>query len=405
MTTITDIQENIEDRPAWRLGRTPDDYVISDVRVVLEDRVTERAAVVVEQGRIAEVIETQRGLRGDIDGAGLLLVPGLVDTHSDALEKERTPRPTATLPWEFAMQSLEAKIAAAGITTIFHGAGFHNKVSDGAVRTPYGALEEAELVDSTESVRVDHRVLHRFDVRATDGADMIRQRIEGLPPESFPIQLSHEDHTPGQGQYADIQHHIDFLVASGMDRETATAKTEARVEEARSTEHIRDANLAWAGELAHSGKARLLGHDCDSAEAIDQLIERGGTIAEFPTTMAAAKRARERGLLIVVGAPNLLRGGSHSGNVSAVDLVRAGLVDALASDYLPSSLLGSVALAMRSGLLDLPAAIRLVTAGGALVGGLADRGRIAPGLRADFALVDDATAWPRVVTTLTSPVG
>jgi alpha-D-ribose 1-methylphosphonate 5-triphosphate diphosphatase len=402
MSTVTDIQESVESRPPWRLGRTPDSYVITDVRVVLGDRVTDRASVTVEDGRILEVVEGSRPPRGDIDGAGLLLTPGLVDTHSDALEKERAPRPTALLPWEFAMQSLEAKIAAAGITTIFHGAGFHDKVSDGAVRTPYGALELAELVDSTRSVRVDHRVLHRFDVRAAEGAAMIRQRIEGLPNDRLPIQLSHEDHTPGQGQYADIEHHVAFLVASGMDRESATAKTQARVDQARTTEHIRDTNLAWAGELAHSGKARLLGHDCDSADAIDQLVERGGAIAEFPTTMEAARRAREQGLLIVVGAPNLLRGSSHSGNVAAVDLVRAGLADALASDYLPSSLLGSVMQAASSGLIDLPEAIRLVTAGGAKVAGLADRGSIEPGLRADFALIDDTNQWPRVVTTFTS---
>jgi alpha-D-ribose 1-methylphosphonate 5-triphosphate diphosphatase len=386
----------------WRFDRTPDSYVITDVRVVLTDRVTDRAAVVVENGRILEVIEGARGLRGDVDGAGLLLLPGLVDTHSDALEKEHAPRPTAVLPWEFALQSFEAKIAAAGITTMFHGAGFHNKVSDGTVRTPFGALEQAELIDAAASHRVDHRVLHRFNVRADEGAAMIRQRVASLPPEGLPIQLSHEDHTPGQGQYADIEHHIDFLVAGGEEREAATRRVQARIDEARATDHIREANLAWAGELARAGKARLLGHDCDSAEAIDELVERGGAIAEFPTTLAAARRAKERGLLVVVGAPNLLRGSSHSGNVSAVELVREGLVDAVASDYLPSGLLGCVATTVRDGLLDLPSAVRLVTSGGAAVGGLVDRGRIEAGLRADFTLVDDSERWPRVLTTFTS---
>ncbi|GAB3393201.1 alpha-D-ribose 1-methylphosphonate 5-triphosphate diphosphatase [Humibacter soli] len=387
-------------RSGWPLDRTPSAYVVTDVRVVLGDRVTDRATVVVENGRIAEVIEGSSGIRGDLDGNGLLLMPGLVDTHSDALEKERMPRPTATLPWDFAMASFEAKIAAAGVTTMFHGAGFHNKVSDGARRTPFGALEQAELVDATTSVRVDHRVLHRFNVRADEGAAMIKQRIEGLPADKLPIQLSHEDHTPGQGQYADIQHHIDFLVAGGEDRDEATRRVQERIAEARATDHIRDANLAWAGELARTGKARLLGHDCDSPEAIDELVERGGVIAEFPTTMEAARRARERGLLIVAGAPNLLRGGSHSGNVSAVDLVREGLVDAIASDYLPSGLLGCVTVVVRDRLLDLPHAVALVTSGGAAVGGLTDRGRIERGLRADFALVDDTATWPRVVTTL-----
>lgn len=388
----------------WPLGRTPPSYVITDVRAVLDDRVTDRAAVVVEDGRIVEVVEDAVGIRGDVDGSGLLLLPGLVDTHSDALEKERTPRPTAVLPWDFALRSFEAKTLAAGITTMFHGTGFHDKVSDGAVRTPLGALEQAALVDAAPRDRVDHRVLHRFDVRGADGAAMIRRRLAEMPDGHAPIQLSHEDHTPGQGQYADVEHHIAFLVASGEDRATATRRVQERIDAARATEDVRAANLAWAGELARSGRARLLGHDCDTVEAVDELVERGGAVAEFPTTTTAAERARDRGLLVVVGAPNVLRGGSHSGNVAASDLVRAGLVDAIASDYLPSGLLGCVATIVAEGMLDLPAAVALVTAGGAAVGGLDDRGRIAPGLRADLVLVDDAERWPRVVTTLTAGV-
>ncbi|MCW0215528.1 MAG: amidohydrolase family protein, partial [Pseudonocardia sp.] len=188
----------------------------------------------------------------------------------------------------------------------------------------------------------------------------------------------------------------------GEDRETATRRVRERMAEARRTEPVRDANLAWAGELARSGRARLLGHDPDSAEAIDRLVERGGAVAEFPTTLAAARRARRCGLVTVAGAPNVLRGGSHSGNVSAAELVGEGLVDALASDYLPSGLLGAVATLVRARVSTLPEAVGLVTSGPALVAGLEDRGRIAPGLLADLALVDDAGRWPYVVATFKS---
>jgi alpha-D-ribose 1-methylphosphonate 5-triphosphate diphosphatase len=316
---------------AWRLGASPASYVIANVRAVLPDRVTDAAAVVVEHGRIVEVVEGAP-LRGDVDGGGLLLTPGFIDTHSDAFEKERTPRPSVHLPLDFALNSFESRIAGVGITTVFHGFGFHNNASQGIARSPEASREMSEFIDAQRlepGHRVDHRVLHRFNVRADEGAEVLRRRIDGLPAESLPIQLSHEDHTPGQGQYADVDKFIDFLVAGGEERSEVTKRVHERIAEAERTEHIRQANLLWAGELARTGRARLLGHDCDSPEAIEELAARGGVIAEFPTTLEAARRARELGLLIVAGAPNLLRGGSHSGNVAAAELLAEGLIDTI----------------------------------------------------------------------------
>ncbi|MCW0216584.1 MAG: hypothetical protein OJJ54_24810, partial [Pseudonocardia sp.] len=215
----------------WPLGRTPASYVITDVRVVLPGRVTGASAVVVEDGLIADVVEGGTGLRGDVDGTGLLLLPGLIDVHSDALEREQAPRPSAQLTWDFALTSFEAKTVAAGITTIFHGAGFHTKVSAGHARRPSAALELCAAVDGFTGGRVDHRVLHRFDVRAADGADLLRERLRRLSPGTGRILLSHEDHTPGQGQYQDVAHFVDALVAGGEDRETATRRVRERMAE------------------------------------------------------------------------------------------------------------------------------------------------------------------------------
>nr|WP_238362660.1 alpha-D-ribose 1-methylphosphonate 5-triphosphate diphosphatase [Actinopolymorpha pittospori] len=386
------------------MGRTPSSYVVSNVRVVLDDRVTDPASVVVERGVIVAVVERKHPLVGDVDGGGLVLMPGLIDVHSDALEKERVPRPTAVLPWDFALASFETKLVGAGVTTIFHGAAFQNKTAHGVTRTPTTALDICETVDRHRSARVDHRVdhrvLHRFAIRSEDGANSLRERLRAHAEDAEPILLSHEDHTPGQGQYANVAHFVDARVASGADRAEVTAQVARRMAEAHLTDHVREANFSWIEGLVRAGRVRLLGHDPDSAEAVDALVERGGRVAEFPTTLEAARRAREVGLLVVAGAPNVLRGGSHSGNVAATELISHGLVDALASDYLPTGLLGSVAALVRRGLTSLPEAVALVTAGPAAVAGLGDRGRIAPGLVADFALVDDRTSWPHVVTTL-----
>lgn len=386
----------------WSLGTAPKDYVITNVRAMLPTGIREDAALAVRDGRIAEVCDA-RGIRGDIDGGGLLLTPGFIDVHSDALEKERQPRPTATLPWDFAMASYESKLVGAGITTIFHGAGFHKNTSHGVDRDPQNALELCRAVDAQDSGRVDHRVLHRFNVRGT-GTALIEQRLAELNAVSAhgPILLSHEDHTPGQGQYADVDRFIDSLVQGGEDRAEATQRVHQRIADAQRTESLRQQNAQWMAQLAASGKARLVGHDLDTAEAVDVMIERGGVIAEFPTTLEAAERARERQLFVIAGAPNVLRGGSHSGNVAATELIGRGLVDALASDYLISGLLGGVTLLIRQGIVEPHEAFALITSGAAAAAGLPDRGSLVEGMRADLALIDTTAAWPYVVTTFSA---
>ncbi|GAB3702000.1 alpha-D-ribose 1-methylphosphonate 5-triphosphate diphosphatase [Mariniluteicoccus flavus] len=380
----------------WPVTLPPADYVLSGVRVVLPDDILE-GAIVVRDGLIAEIVG--HSLSGDVDGQGRLVLPGLVDVHSDALEKERAPRPSAVLPWEFALTSFEAKLAAAGITTMFHGAGFQHKHARGVRRDPETALELCREVTAHAHERVDHRILHRLDVLSEAGATTLSTWLDERPRDAAPPLVSHEDHTPGQGQYVDASHLVTYMVgADGTSPEDAWSQVAQLREESRANQHVRERNLAWLGELAREGRIRLMGHDPDSAEAVDELVARGAEVAEFPTTVEAARRARERGLLIVAGAPNVLRGGSHAGNVSAWELALMGCLDALASDYLPSGLLGAVSVA--AGELGLPQAVRLVTSGPARVAGLADRGTIAVGERADLVLVDDRRRWLTVAATL-----
>ena len=217
--------------------------------------------------------------------------------------------------------------------------------------------------------------------------------------ESLPL-VSHEDHTPGQGQYAD-RRYMERYVAStrGLSEEEAARHVDDLIEQRDAQLPVLERNMAWLGELARAGRIRLAGHDMDSPTAVEALRARGGSVAEFPTTVEAAKTARELGFPIVMGAPNVMRGESHSGNVSAAALVDLGLVDALASDYLPSGLLAGAFTLARQGRATLPAAMGLVTSGAAAAAGLADRGKLAGGLRADLALVDDTAPWPVVRAT------
>jgi alpha-D-ribose 1-methylphosphonate 5-triphosphate diphosphatase len=157
---------------------------------------------------------------------------------------------------------------------------------------------------------------------------------------------------------------------------------------------VRDRALTWLGDLARAGHIRLFGHDLATPEDVAAAADRGCTVAEFPTTLDAARAARDRGMLVVAGAPNVVRGGSHTGNVSAAELVVAGVADSLASDYLPSSMLPAAVRLVRDGVLSLPHAVRLITSGPAACVGLCDRGALTEGFRADLVLTDLSKTWP-----------
>ena len=384
-------------RTGWPLGGAPADYVLGHVRAVRPGVVIDDARVVVRSGQIAAVEPHPPGSAADVDGAGLICVPGLIDVHSDALERERAPRPSAFLPWDFALVSLEGKVLGAGVTTVFHGAGFAQKTSGTYQRSTSAAAELCAVVTERRALGralVDHRVLYRLDARSAEGAAALATHLAAAG--DTPL-VSHEDHTPGQGQYADRRYMEQYIAGSrGLSAEQAVLQVDDMIAERDANLPILERNMAWLGELARSRRIRLVGHDMDTPFAVEALRARGGSVAEFPTTVNAARTARELGIPIVMGAPNVLRGESHSGNVSAAALVELGLVDALASDYLPSGLLAGAFTLARSGLTTLPTAIGLVTWGAAAAAGLSDRGRLAAGLRADLALVDDTGRWPVV---------
>lgn len=384
----------------WPLAAPPADYVLGHVRAVLPDSVIDDAVVAVRGGVIAAVEPHPAGLSADVDGAGLLCIPGVVDTHSDALEKERLPRPGAELPIEFALLSLEGKLHAAGVTTVFHGAGFEQSMGRGTPRTVADAKLFCQAIEARVDGLVDHRILYRLDVRSAEGLAALKDQLTGTP--GVPL-VSHEDHTPGQGQYADRAYYERYMMGSrGMTAEQAARHVDDLIAERDGRLGLREEAMGWLAEQAQAGRIRLLGHDLTTEAEVDDLVARGGTVAEFPTTLGAAQAARDRGLPVVMGAPNVLRGGSHNGNASGQELIGRGLVTSVASDYLPSSLLAAVFALVDDGRIDLAAAVGLVTSGPADVAGLADRGRLQPGLRADLTLIATRGRWPVVRSVLVS---
>lgn len=382
-------------------GHKPADYIVGHARAVLPDRIVEDARIVVRDHHIVEITSGARGVKIDFDASGLTVTPGFIDTHSDALEKERTPRAGVEIPVDFALQTLEARVAGVGVTTMYHGTGFRNQSVRGVERSVDRALEETTVIDTMPQGRVDHRVLHRLDLLSDEGADALARRFDDMPARAYPTLVSFEDHTPGQGQYSDAEGLRRYLIDNeGVSEEEADARMEKLIDGAEAGAATKLKNEQWLADLAARGLIRSLGHDMDTADVVDRNIDLGVEVAEFPTTIEAAHQAFKRGLVIAGGGPNALRGRSHNNNISAARLAEDGLLDALTSDYFPPALLGGAMVLLRQGLVDLPGAISLITAGPARLAGLSDRGELAEGRLADLAFIDfDNTTWPRVITT------
>jgi alpha-D-ribose 1-methylphosphonate 5-triphosphate diphosphatase len=360
-------------------------FSVTNVTAVTPNQTVENATVTVEDGIIVSVTESGPAHPVSHDGHGALCIPGIVDTHSDGLEMEPRPRPNAHLPLDFCLRSFEAKVRSAGVTTLFHGIGYEN---DGN-RTVTGAnalVDEIEAYSLSSRTHIDHHVLYRLDGRDADGFDALRDRFESCMPDAPPL-VSFEDHTPGIGQYRDRAYFENWLIGTrGLTESQARDHVDSIIEERDKVRHNRDRALPWLTRMATGGQITLMAHDPATEDDVLEALTWHASIAEFPTTVEAARKAKEYGMRVVCGAPNVLRGGSHSGNVSAVELISLGLCDGLSSDYLPFAMLGAVGTLVRDGVCSIVDAIRLVTTGPARTVGLADRGRLEPGMRGDIVI-------------------
>ncbi|MGE0879093.1 MAG: alpha-D-ribose 1-methylphosphonate 5-triphosphate diphosphatase [Acidimicrobiia bacterium] len=379
-------------------------WAIRNACAVTPSSIIDDATIVAEDGVIVSIVERGAAPIHCIDARGAFCLPGLIDSHSDGLEKELAPRPGAHFPAAFALQSFEGRVRAAAVTTVYHGIGFEE--DERKERTIAQAIELSDAIQHRRTgghAMIDHRLLYRLDARDPAGLTALTHRLptddhaDALPLVSF------EDHTPGQGQYQDTSYFVQWLVGS---KHITEAEAIAQVAERRRQRDLhldqRSLAAAWLGDEAREGRIRLMAHDPANHEDVAAAVSISALVAEFPTTIESARAAIESGLTTVMGAPNVLRGRSHSGNVSARELIANGLCTGLASDYLPSTMLAAAFVLAEQNVVALPDAVRLVTDGPARVVGLADRGRLEAGYRADAALVTVDHHWPTVRAVLTA---
>jgi alpha-D-ribose 1-methylphosphonate 5-triphosphate diphosphatase len=354
---------------------------LSNFTIVLPDEVVKNGSLRIEEGVVAEIRpETVAGAA--IDGGGRSLMPGFVDLHGDMIEREIAPRPNAMMPIDFGIHELDKKLAAHGVTTAFAAVSFATESVYGHVRS----LETtAAIIEGITSLRddllIDHRVHARYEITNLGAA----LALEKLLDAGHIDMVSLTDHTPGQGQYNNIQSYILSIAERRAVSEEMAAEMVAKRIAMRDNPDI-DVKLKHIVELSLRHKLSLASHDDDSAEKVAEMHDLGITISEFPVTLSAAEEARRRGLWTLMGAPNALRGQSMSGNLSALDAASAGLLTVIAADYHPAAFVpGIFKIADQT---DLPTAVAMATRNAARSAGLMDRGEIAVGQRADLVVVE-----------------
>lgn len=353
--------------------------LISGIDIVTPDSVIEDGSLLLEDGRIVAVCPVAPAFHRELEGGGALCIPGLIDLHCDALEKEVEPRPRVAFDHEFALVNSDRRNLNAGITTVYHAVSFAG--AEWGVRDPQVAAAVVRTVRAFTGL-IDHKVHARYEV-TDDGSEEPLARL--LDDGSLDL-LSFMDHSPGQGQFAELAAYVAYMTRTyHVSEAEATAIGSGKVE-ARRQAPQRMQRLA--GRARAHGVA-LASHDDDTPAKVAEMAALGVTISEFPIGLEAARAAVAAGMVTLFGAPNVVRGRSASGNVRALDVILAGACTGLCADYHPPSLLAAVLKLARDGACDLPTAVRLATLAPAQAAGLGDRGAIASGMRADLLLLRD----------------
>jgi alpha-D-ribose 1-methylphosphonate 5-triphosphate diphosphatase len=363
--------------------------VFTNARLVLEDEIVD-GTLVVRDGCIAEVGEGNVARGEDMEGD--FITPGLVELHTDHLDAHYAPRPGVRWDVTAAIQSHDAQVASSGITTVFDCLRLGTFETGGFERGEMRALADALMAGQGEDrLRAEHRLHLRCEVSSPN----VLEHFSDFEDDDQVGLLSLMDHAPGQRQFQTMeQYTLFYKVKRGLtDEAFERFVSERQAESAQYSEPHREA----IARLCKLRGITIASHDDATIEHVDEAVEHGVRLAEFPTSIEAARASHQAGMSVLMGAPNIVRGKSHSGNVAAKDLAEAGVLDVLSSDYVPFSLIHApFVLADDVDAVNLPQAIAMVTATPARTVGLNDRGRIEEGLRADLVRVRRKTGVPIV---------
>ena len=356
--------------------------ILANATLVLPGE-TLRGQVRFVEGRIADIAEGISVPAGAEDCGGDLVMPGLIELHTDNLERHIEPRPKVDWPHAAAIIAHDAELASVGITTVFDALRVGSVVSN--AKANYGEYARA-LADEILGLRSGGalKISHFQHLRAEVCSETLVEELDKFGPEDRVGIVSLMDHTPGERQFRDLSQLRRYVMGKHGISE-AEFETHVATQKALSARHGA-AHEAAAVAAAHRYGAVLASHDDTEVSHVVRSARHGAHFAEFPTTADAAQACNDHGIKVMMGAPNLIRGGSHSGNVAASDLAKAELLDIVSSDYVPSSLL-SAALMLGDMWGNLAKGVATITTAPAEAVGLVDRGRIAVDARADLVRV------------------
>ncbi len=355
--------------------------VFTNARLITPDAVVE-GSLLVRDGNIASLDEGASAAAERIDLEGDYLLPGLVELHTDNLEKHFIPRPKVVWPQGVpAFFAHDAQIVASGITTVFDALSVGEYHDKGRIAMLGKAVNALNACRDSGQLRAEHLLHLRCEV-----ADPRMQELFFPLSDTPALRLvSLMDHTPGQRQWRDTSSYRTYYSNLTTWTDEEFEKIVARLQETR--DDCAEDNAASVMAFCRERGLPMASHDDTLVEHVEEALDNGIAISEFPTTIEAARHAAENGMLVLMGAPNVVRGGSHSGNVSALEVAQAGYLGSLSSDYVPISLLEAAFALSEAGYMPLHAAVGLVTANPAEAVGLDDRGSL--------ETTSCASAWSR----------
>lgn len=356
--------------------------ILTNAKVVTRDEVV-LGTVEVKSGRIVSIDRGNTSLPGAQNMAGDYLLPGLIELHTDNMEKSFTPRPGVRWPSVPAAVAHDVQVVGAGITTVFDalsvGDIMHSSARLGQLHDMADTVVQAK---KDGLLRADHFLHMRCELSFETVVDLFAPFVEN----PLVRLVSLMDHAPGQRQFTNVDKYREYYQGKYHFSDEKMEEFIAR------HRHISDAYSAKHRShivgLCRDHALPMASHDDATSEHVDEAAQDGVSISEFPTTLAAARAARDKGLHVLMGAPNVVRGQSHSGNISARDLAAEGALDILSSDYFPGSILqGVFTLHHEVDGISIPEAVRTATYNPAQAAGMTDRGELAPGKRADLVRV------------------
>lgn len=359
---------------------------IKNGNIVTETQVLQGCAILIENGCIVAILPEEELVNYDLSGVynayGGYITPGFIDLHSDHIEQMAAPRASSLMDMELAVYEFEKECCTHGITTMFHSISMWEGVGASPMRRAENVKKLADIIEKSHSQL--HLIHHRFHMRfEIDNRKQFPLMLDYLKKKRVHL-ISFMDHTPGQGQYRNIEVYKNYVRSMETLSEEDINKD---IEQRKQSEKLTMENMEEAAKLAQLQGIAIASHDDDTIEKLDVVKGLGATISEFPITLEVAAEAKKRGMLTVVGAPNILLGGSHSGNMSAKDAIEAGVADILCSDYYPASLLHAIFIMVNLGqkLEDMVAKLTINPARAAGIDAIV--GSIETGKKADLLII------------------